>query len=155
MNVKGCENVLVGKSLLGQYARTMHIGNSPWCMPFPAQALSGRLLAATGQNCTRNHSNQKFQCSRSPQAILFSTADSAFKSMCILVTVFPSSSYTLWFLFYLLSFKTCSLCPSQKWYTHSTSTYFSSPRNEIFSNATANTDTYTPLGFKIIIVMKD
>lgn len=50
-----------------------------------------------GHNSSRNHSNQKFQCSSSLPAVLFSTADSAFKS--ILVTVLPYSFYFLWFLF--------------------------------------------------------
>lgn len=86
MKLKGCENVWVGKSLLVQCEWSTYSGNGPWCTLFPAQVLSGRLLTVPGQNCKRNHSNQKFHCSGSPQAVLFSTAVSAWKYMSILVT---------------------------------------------------------------------
>lgn len=152
MKLKSCRNVLVGKSLLGQYVRSTHVGNSLQCMLFPAQALSGILPQAKTEAGTT--------------LIRSSGAQAHHKPFYLALKTLPSSPCASWSQFSLLHppfsdffpihclLKTIlSKCLSQKWYIRSTSTYFSFPRTEIFSNETS--DTYTPLGFIIILVMKD
>lgn len=134
MKLKGCRTVLVWKacwhSVWGQAGL---VPSACWELSQYAPALSIRLLT-TGQNCGITP-YPAFKLTTS--TALFSTIDSVFKSMCILVTVFPSS-------FYFLQFKpVLPKCPSQKWYTRSTSAYVSFPRTKIFSVGTTNTDIYT------------
>lgn len=144
-----------GEKLLGQYVRSMCSGNSPWCMPFPAQALPRRL-----NDCHRPKLYQEPLWLEVP-------AQAHHKLPFLAFQVLPSSSCAPWsefslfcptfsdFFFIHCLFKTFySQRPPQKWYTYFTSTYLSFPRTGIFNNETTNTDTWTPLGFKIIIVQK-
>lgn len=48
MKLKGCKNVLAGKSLLGQYIRSTHMGNIPWyVIPSPGTVWKDKMVPGT------------------------------------------------------------------------------------------------------------